>query len=125
MDIMERLGDVARRVGDKTAELAKQAKLNGQLCREGSAVRELQRQIGEVCFGKYRGGDELDPEIEALCASIAKHKQTMAEIQRTLHRMQSSAAAQDAAPAFCPYCGAKLEGNAKFCASCSRSLEGR
>ena len=128
MDIMEKLGGVARKVGDRTAELAKQAKLNGKLYKESSAVRELQQQIGEICFGKFRAGDELDPEVEQLCISVAKHKQTMAEIQRSLCRMQSAAsaqadAAQGAPMAFCPSCGAKLERNAKFCASCSRTLD--
>ena len=91
MDLMDKVNDIARMVGDKASELVEIGKLNLKINQENAAVESLQKQIGEIAFGKFRSGDELDPEIEELCIKIEKHKRSMAETQRNLNRMKASA----------------------------------
>ena len=125
MDFMDKVNDIARMVGDKASELVEIGKLNLKLNQENASVESLQKQIGEICFGKFRSGDELDPEVEELCIKIEKHKRTMAETQRALSRMKAS---EDdpidmAAMGYCPYCGAALVKNAAFCPQCGQKVK--
>ena len=125
MDLMNKVNDIVRMVGDKANELVEVGKLNLKLNQENAAVESLQKQIGEIAFGKFRSGDELDPEIEELCIKIEKHKRTMAETQRELNRCKASA--EDpidmAAMGYCPYCGASLVKNAAFCPQCGQMVK--
>lgn len=125
MDLMDKVNDIARMVGDKANELIEVGKLNLKMNQENAAVESLQKQIGEIAFGKFRSGDELDPEIEELCIKIEKHKRTMAETQRELNRKKVSAddPIDMAAMGYCPYCGASLAKNAAFCSQCGQKVK--
>ncbi len=125
MDIMEKVNELAQTVGDKANELVEYGRLNAQIYSENSEVETLKKQIGEACFGKYRAGDVLDPELENLCRQIERHKRSIAEKQRQMHQMKADAAAERQRPAageagFCPYCGAALVPDASFCPKCGR-----
>lgn len=125
MDLMDKVNEIARMVGDKANELVEVGKLNLKMNQENAAVESLQKQIGEIAFGKFRSGDELDPEIEDLCIKIEKHKRTMAETQRELNRKKASAddPIDMAAMGYCPYCGASLAKNAAFCSQCGQKVK--
>lgn len=124
MDIMDKLNGVARKVSDKAGELVELGKLNIRLQSEADEVEALKIQLGEICFGKYRSGDELDPEIENICAQIEKHKRNMAETQRTINKMKENPAdpIDLAAMGYCPYCGSELVKDAAFCPKCGQQL---
>ena len=124
MDFMEKVNDLVKKAGDKANELVEVGKLNLKVSTETSEVEALQKKIGEICFGKYRSGDELDPEIENLCAEIEKHKRNIAEVQRTLHKMKASAGdtVDMASMGYCPYCGAELVKDAAFCPKCGQKI---
>ncbi len=125
MDLMDKVNEIARMVGDKANELVEVGKLNLKMNQENAAVESLQKQIGEIAFGKFRSGDELDPEIEDLCIKIEKHKRTMAETQRELNRKKASSddPIDMAAMGYCPYCGASLAKNAAFCSQCGQKVK--
>jgi len=124
MDFMEKVNDLVKKAGDKANELVEVGKLNLKVSTENSEVEALQKKIGEICFGKYRSGDELDPEIENLCAQIEKHKRIIAETQRTLHKMKAASGdtVDMASMGYCPYCGAELVKDAAFCAGCGQKI---
>lgn len=124
MDFMEKVNDLVKKAGDKANELVEIGKLNMKISAETSEVETLQKKIGEICFGKYRSGDELDPEVENLCASIEKHKRSIAEVQRTLQRKKASAGdtVDMASMGYCPYCGAELVKDAAYCPKCGQKI---
>jgi len=124
MDIMEKVNGFAKMVGDKASELVETGKLNMKLSSENAHVVELQKKIGEICFGKYRSGDALDPEVENLCAQIEKHKRAAAEIQCSLNKMKKSSddPIDMAAMGYCPYCGAELVKKADYCPGCGQKV---
>lgn len=124
MEIMDMVNDFAKKVGDKANELVEYGKLSAKLHTDNEEVEELQRQLGEICFGKYRAGDELDPEIEEICVRIERLKRNIAETRRSINKMKTSPAdtVDMAAMGYCPYCGAELVKDAKFCPSCGKAV---
>ncbi len=125
MDFKETVSDITKKVTDKASEVIEMGKLSAKIRTESAEVDDLKKKLGEVCFGKYRAGDVLDPEIEQLCAEIEKHKRNIAEDQRKLRRMKEGdrrTTVDPAAQGFCPYCGAKTGKDAKFCAACGEKI---
>lgn len=124
MEFMDKVNDLVKKAGDKANELVEIGKLNLKISTENAEVDALQKKIGEVCFGKYRSGDELDPEVENLCAAIEKHKRAIAETQRVLQRKKATSGetVDMAAMGFCPYCGAELVKDASFCPGCGHKI---
>ena len=123
MDIMDKVNELAQAVGDKANELVEYGRLNAQIYAENGEVETLKKQIGEACFGKYRAGDTLDPELEDLCRQLERHKRSIAEKQRALRQMKgedASARQRTSEAGFCPYCGAELVPDASFCPKCGR-----
>ncbi len=124
MEFMDKVNEITRKITDKAGEVVEMGKLSAKIHSETADVDALKKQIGEICFGKYRAGDELDPEIEQVCAAIEKHKRNIAENQRKLKHMKESdpRTVDPAADGFCPYCGEKIGKDAKFCAHCGHPL---
>ena len=124
MDFMDTINEWAKKLTDKTNEIVEIAKLRAANFSKNEKANELKKEIGEICFSMYRSGDELDPGIENLCADIKKLKSEMAENERTIRRMKEAAGdtVDLAASGFCPYCGAELTKDAKFCATCGKEI---
>ena len=124
MDFMDTINEWAKKLTDKTNEIVEIAKLRAANFAKNEKANEIKKEIGEICFSMYRSGDELDPGIEKLCADIKKLKSEMAENERTIRRMKEAAGdtVDLAASGFCPYCGAELIKDAKFCASCGKEI---
>lgn len=124
MDFMDTINEWAKKISDKTNEVVEIAKLRAANFSKNEKANELKKEIGEICFSKYRAGDELDPEIENLCAEIKKLKSEMAENERTVRRMKEAAGdtVDMAAAGYCPHCGATLAKDAKFCATCGKEI---
>ena len=124
MDFMETVNSITKKVSDKASEVVEMGKLSAKIHSETAETDDLKKKIGEICFGKYRAGDVLDPEVEKLCIEIEKHKHNIAEDQRKLRRMKEGDphTVDPAAQGFCPYCGEKTGKGAKFCPSCGEKL---
>jgi hypothetical protein len=124
MDFMDTINEWAKKISDKTNEVVEIAKLRAANFSKNEKANELKKEIGEICFSMYRSGDELDPEIENLCAEIEKHKRIIAETQRTLHKMKAASGntVDMASMGYCPYCGAELVKDAAFCAGCGQKI---
>ena len=125
MDFMDKMSEWAQKISDKTNEVVEIGKLHASNFSKNEKANELKKQIGEICFSKYRAGDELDPEIENLCAEIKKLKGEIAENDRTIRRMRENGGdtVDMAAAGYCPYCGEKLAKDARFCAACGKEIE--
>ena len=125
MEIMDKVNEIAHKVSDKAGEVVEMGKLTARIYREEDEVKALKKKIGEICFGKFRAGDELDPEIEQLCIKIDKHKASIAENQRRLNRMKTGdrKTVDPAADGFCPFCGEKLNKVGKFCPGCGKEVK--
>ena len=124
MDFMETVNSITKKVSDKANEVVEMGKLSAKIRSETAEADDLKKKIGEICFGKFRSGDVLDPEVEKLCIEIEKHKHNIAEDQRKLRRMKEGdpKTVDPAVHGYCPYCGAQTGKNAKFCPACGEKL---
>ena len=124
MDFKDTLNEWAQKITEKTTEVVETGKLHVANCTKNEKINELKREIGTLCFEKFRSGDEIDPEIEKLCIEIKQLKSEIAENERTILRKKEAAegTVDMAAAGYCPFCGAKLAKDAKFCAACGKEI---
>lgn len=125
MDFKDTLNEWAQKITEKTTEVVEVGKLHVSNCTKNEKINDLKKEIGTLCFEKFRSGDELDPAIENLCVEIKKLKCEIAANERTIRRMKESGGdtVDMAAAGYCPYCGEKLAKDAKFCAACGKEIE--
>jgi membrane protease subunit (stomatin/prohibitin family) len=140
VDFFDKLGNLAKNIGDKATDAIEISKLNGKISAEKSAIDEKLKAIGEIYYQKHLGGAADDPEVAELFAGIDGHHGTIAEIQAEIERVRAETAAKQQAeqssvpePEFkvsqeeeeaqpCPACGAALGDGAKFCPECGAKI---
>jgi membrane protease subunit (stomatin/prohibitin family) len=139
MAFFDKLGDIARNIGDKATDAIETTKLNNKISAEKTAIAEFMRQIGEYYYGKHQAGESDDPGAAELYAAIDGHNRTIADTQAEIARIQAeneaqsaqaqTAAVPTAAPApasdsiACPSCGKINAPGTKFCCECGGKLE--
>jgi uncharacterized small protein (DUF1192 family) len=137
MALFDKLGDIARKIGDKANDMVETTKLSSKISSEKTAINDCMRQIGEYFYARHQAGEPDDPRVAELCAVIDEHNKTIADTQAEIARIQAENAAkaqaaseqtvQDAAPAVkgtcCPACGAANSPGTKFCQECGGKLE--
>ncbi|MCL1983060.1 MAG: hypothetical protein FWG53_08260 [Clostridiales bacterium] len=88
MPFLDKLGDIARNVGDKTSEVIETTKLNSKISAEKSAITDCMRQIGEIHYQKHLAGDVGDPACAGLFAAIDDHKRVIKDTQAEIDRIK-------------------------------------
>ena len=133
MSFLDKLGGIAKNIGDKTGEILAVNKLNSKIHAEQQAAAEELRKIGEYYYNLFLSGGQTAPERAELCHSAKAHydeaAQAQAEIGRIRAEAEAAKAAQTAAqtPAapdgtVCPSCGASAAPGVKFCPECGAPL---
>ncbi len=121
MAIADRMAKAAEKLTQKANEWWTAEKLRARIHTETAETEGLKSKMGEICFGKYRAGDPLDPEIESLCREVEKHRQNIAENKRKLEQITAAGRAADPSPdGRCPYCGEDLPATGRFCPGCGQ-----
>ncbi|MDR1117565.1 MAG: zinc ribbon domain-containing protein [Oscillospiraceae bacterium] len=131
MAFLDKLGDLAKNLGDKTQDAIETTKLNSKINGEKNAAAECMRKIGEYYYGRYKEDGQADPELAELYAAIDGHNQTIADAQGEIDRIKSESAAQSAAAqpaaapggASCTACGKVNPAGTKFCSDCGAKIE--
>ena len=147
MALFDKLGGIAKNLGDKASDTMATTKLNGKIKAEKAAIAELQQKIGAYYYERHAAGQEGDPAAAEWLAAIDGHNAAIADLQAEIARIQAENAAQAApaapqaypqaapipqpipvpvqadappaaAPAFCTACGAQMAPGMKFCGSC-------
>ena len=127
MAFFDKLGEMAKNVGDKTGDMIEVSKLNSRVSEAEKRIVEKKREIGETCWARYIANIQLDPEVARLCAAI---KEDEALIAKTQAEIRSIKADKTAAPVVveagllrCPQCGTGNPEGTKFCQECGAKLE--
>jgi uncharacterized small protein (DUF1192 family) len=135
MAIFDKLGNIARIIGDKATDMVETTKLNSKISSEKTAIAECMRQIGEYYYSKHQAGESDDPSAAELYAAIDEHNKTIADTQSEIARIQAEnavQAAQGAQPSVpvpatdeiaCPSCGKSNPATTKFCQECGGKIE--
>jgi hypothetical protein len=128
MAFMDKLGDMAKNLGDKASDAAETVKLNSRISSERKAIEDLTQKIGALRYAAYQGGAALDAPETEFCRGIDEHNAAIAGLQAELEKLKQGGAnpvPQAAAPgsAFCPSCGAAIMPDTAFCAGCGAKLQ--
>lgn len=137
MSFFERLGGLAKNIGDKTSEAIEVSKLNARIGTEKTAIEDCLHQIGTYFYQRYQAGELSASGADDLFRAIDSHKQTIAEIEAEIEKLKAEpAASTDAAPEpaaaaavpatdgiACPACATVNAVGTKFCSECGSKLE--
>ncbi len=141
MAFFDKLGDLARNIGDKATDAIETTKLNSKINAEKTAIAENMRQIGEYYYKKHQNGEPDDASVAGLYAAIDGHNKTIADIQAEIVRIETDGKVQEqaapvapaattdptdataAAGTSCPSCGNTNPPGTRFCGECGNKLE--
>ena len=134
MAFFDKLGDLAKNIGDKTTDAIGTGKLNSKIGSETAAAAAQLQKVGEFYYAKFAAGEQVSPEALEFCQAAAAHyaaaEKAQAEIDRIraendAARAASSAVAappRSAAGPACTSCGAVNAPGTRFCGSCGAKL---
>ena len=134
MAFFDKLGDLAKNIGDKTTDAIETGKLNSKIGSETAAAAAQLQKVGEFYYAKVAAGEQVSPEALEFCQAAAAHyaaaEKAQAEIDRIraendAARAASSAVAappRSAAGPACTSCGAVNAPGTRFCGSCGAKL---
>ncbi|NLF34714.1 MAG: zinc ribbon domain-containing protein [Clostridiales bacterium] len=151
MAFFDKLGEIAKNVGDKTTEFAKNVgektgdlieinRLNAKVAVETNAMNEHLHSLGALYWSKFQAGDPLPADAVALCNAIQASAKTIEDLKAEITAIRETAdeadAPGDSAPAAppaadppapgadltCPACGTVSPAGTRFCGSCGTKL---
>jgi len=145
MAFFDKLGDLAKNLGDKTTDAIETNKLNGKITAKKTAVAECMRKIGESFYQRYKDEGFTDDKMCELFTAIDGHNAVIEEAQAAINGIkEAAAAAQQPAetPASIPAppdeglttatdgsgsitcaCGQSNPTGTRFCGSCGGKLD--
>lgn len=127
MALFDKIGEMAKNVGDKTGDMIEVSKLNSQVSEADKRILEKKREIGEFCWGQYIANIQLDPEVAKLCAAIKEDEALIARMQADIRSIKADKAAApvvvEAGLLRCQKCGEPNPEGTRFCQACGVRLE--
>ena len=135
MAFFEKIGDLAKNLGDKTNDAIETSKLNSKINAEKTAAAGELEKIGAFYYERFTVSGEAAPEVLEFCQAAKAHYDAAAEAQAEIDRIKAENEAEKAAAAVpvaaaaapagitCPSCGAANAPDTKFCCGCGTKLE--
>lgn len=77
MSFLDQLGGAANGVADKSGDTMEIARLNSQIGEQRRKILDGRMAIGELYCRRFRAGEALEPDVEALCRGIASSEQAI------------------------------------------------
>ena len=81
MDLFDKIGNIAKNIGDRTNDAIEITKLNAKIATEKSAVAEDLKKIGEFYYKKFADEEPIDTEIQEFCDNAASHYEAIDQAQ--------------------------------------------
>lgn len=107
-------------------------KLNMKIKGENDNIEQFKGQIGDLLWARFQEGAVTDPQVIALCESIAAATANIEALQQQIEELKAPAEpaeaeepAEEPAPVLerhCTQCGAVVPEEAKFCQDCGAQL---
>jgi hypothetical protein len=114
-DFFDGLGETlvrtAKELGERAGHVYETQKIRNNISEEERKAGKLQEEIGRIIYKKYRRGEEISPEILALCEQIQEHLRKAASYKDEVAALKgqkicpSCQKAIDKTVSFCPHCG--------------------
>ena len=107
-------------------------KLNMKIKGENDNIEQFKGQIGDLLWAQFQEGAVTDPQVIALCESIAAATANIEALQQQIEVLKAPAQpeeeedlVEEPAPVLgrhCTQCGAVVAEEAKFCQECGAQL---
>ena len=107
-------------------------KLNMKIKGENDNIEQFKGQIGDLLWAQFQEGAVTDPQVIALCESIAAATANIEALQQQIEVLKAPAQpeeeedlVEEPAPELerhCTQCGAVVAEEAKFCQECGAQL---
>ncbi len=107
-------------------------KLNMKIKSENDNIEQFKGQIGDLLWAQFQEGTVTDPQVIALCESIAAATANIEALQQQIEALKAPAEpeeeeepVEEPAPVLerhCTQCGAVVAEEAKFCQDCGAQL---
>ncbi len=92
MAFMEKLGSMAKTIGEKAGDAMEMAKIEAKMKTAESTYKENIKKIGEYYCAVYRAGGQIAPEIEAKVKEAVENYDIAVEQQRIINRINEEKA---------------------------------
>lgn len=130
MSILNKLGEIAKTVGDKTNDALEQGKASMKIKTEEANFAEQMRKIGEHYYARRAEGLMLEDAVAEACAAADQARDTIEEIRAEQQRQRAekevateAKAAREPVGAVCRGCGTVNPAGTKFCRQCGTPVE--
>lgn len=135
MAFLDKLTAAAKSARDSANTAIELGKLNMKIKTENDNIELFKTQIGDLLWARFQEGAVDDPQVTALCESIAAATAAVETLQKQVEELKAPAepaeeaalaAQEEPAPILerhCTQCGAVVEEEARFCSSCGASLQ--
>ena len=112
-DFGKRVSEVAKNVGQKTAEAAEVARLTSRIAARESEIEQLFLQIGKAYYS-MRGAGGACEAADLFCQKVTQLEEECESMRREIDALKRQSR--------CPNCGGVQPIEASFCASCGTKL---
>lgn len=127
MAFFDKIGEMAKNVGDKTGDMIEVTRLNSQISDAEKRIVEKKKEIGEYCWGQYIENLQIDTEVAKMCAAIKEDEALIAKTQAEIRSIKADKAAApvvvEAGLLRCQECDTANPEGTKFCQQCGAKLE--
>ncbi|MDD3277348.1 MAG: zinc ribbon domain-containing protein [Lachnospiraceae bacterium] len=108
------LSETAKTVGEKTDEFIAIQKLRSQQNTLENEVKKNFKDVGEMIYQRFIGGEAFPEEISEICQEIMKLQSDIAECRETIAAKKGFSV--------CPACGANVPKESAFCMKCGSPM---
>ena len=112
-DFGKRVSEVAKNVGQKTAEAAEVARLTSRIAAREAEIEQLFLQIGKAYYS-MRGAGGACEAADLFCQKVTQLEEECESMRREIDALKRQSR--------CPNCGGVQPIEASFCASCGTKL---
>ncbi len=112
-DFGKRVSEVAKNVGQKTAEATEVARLNNRIAGKEAEIEQLLLQIGKAYYS-MRGAGGAFEAADMFCQKVKSLEEECAAMRNEIDALRHQSR--------CPNCGGVQPVEASFCASCGTKL---
>ena len=150
MDFLDKMGKLAKTVGEKTGDAVEIGKINLKINQAEGKIKDAKQDLGDLMYLLYRNGRTLPEDAAAICQEIKSLEETIAGLEADKAAVKEPAKEEpeaEEAPVekkeelpgeearevateetsegqrVCPECGKEVEPEARFCGNCGCRFE--
>lgn len=107
---LDKAKDTVEVVSHKTGEVIGVQKLKFEIATVENKREKDLRELGRLCFAKYKNSEDIPKEFEKLIAAIKEKSVKISALKTEIAKAQERKV--------CPDCGAYIDADSNFCRSC-------